>query len=178
MADNGIIFYDPSGQEYDLGRIVELPDLSQARTPESAAFTTMWQDKRGDRTWPRWRDFDWLEMPMDVVPRLMVVDVVRDPLDFRYRYFGTWHARCHKRDMTGQFVSAYPDINYRTGIHSEYADILTRRGPQLSWLELTLHHIPYLCEILRLPLSDDDAEIDRIMVVETVFKDEVRAGSG
>jgi hypothetical protein len=109
-------------------------------------------------------------MPMDVVPRMMVVDVVKQTLDFRYRYFGTWHVSCHGKEMTNLLVSQCPDKKYADKIFQEYANVVTSRRPALSALSMYLNYIQYRCEILRLPLSDDGSIVDQIMVVGNQIK--------
>ncbi|MEQ9335321.1 PAS domain-containing protein [Thalassobaculum sp.] len=151
---------------YDLKLSASLA-LSEAEAEATRLFLDLWRRKAGDRFAPGRDDIDWLELPMEVVPRIMIVDVLDDPRDFRYRYFGTWHVDCHGHDMTGKCVSEYPDPDYRDFVANDYANVLAVRAPTLSTVSMTLNDLPYRCEILRLPLSDDGRTIDKIMVVES-----------
>lgn len=151
---------------YDLKTTASLP-VTQARAEATRFFLDLWRRKAAGRFAPRREEFDWLEMPMEVVPRIMIVDVLGPPLDFQYRYFGTWHVECHGRDLTGTRVSEYTDPDYRRFVLTDYAAVIAARLPTLSTVTMILNDIPYACEILRLPLSDNAADIDKIMVVES-----------
>src|SRR3546814_15920512 len=48
----------------------------------------LWNRKRGSQRIPARADFDPLELKM-ILPRLMLLEVVDDPPDFRYRLAGT-----------------------------------------------------------------------------------------
>ena len=54
-------------------------------------------------------------------------------------------------------------------ISDEYSAVVMRRGPVLSLLSMTLNHVHYDCEILRLPLSDDGTAVSHILVVESLI---------
>lgn len=139
-------------------------------TDESKLFLAMWDEKRKGRAFPAWRDFDWLEMPMRVVPTLMLVDVVDGGEDFRYRFFGTYHSRAHKVDMTKKLVADFSDSDYREAILGAYRAVMDARAPTMEHLQIRLQHLEYTVEILRLPLADDGAVIDKILVCETLMK--------
>lgn len=143
--------------------------LEDARDDATLLFLDLWKRKSGDRFAPSRDEFDWLEMPMAVVPRIMIVDVLTSPLDFQYRYFGTWHVECHGRDMTGARVSEYEEEDYRDFVHAGYAKVVEARRPTLSVVSMILNDLPYQCEILRLPLSSDGRTVDMIMVVESLL---------
>ena len=151
---------------YDLTSAASLP-LTAARADSTRFFLDLWARKSAGRFAPGRDEIDWLEMPMDMVPRVMIVDVLTGPPDFRYRYFGTWHTECHGHDMTGRCVSEYPDPGYRSFVMDDYAKVVAGRAPTLSLVSMTLNNLPYRCEILRLPLSDDGVAVDKIMVIES-----------
>src|SRR5262249_29214633 len=66
-----------------------------------------WESKRPGRRMPARRDIDPAEM-LDLLPNVMLVDVVREPLDFRYRLIGTAIVAHMRHDYTGQRFSALP----------------------------------------------------------------------
>ncbi len=151
---------------YDLQQSAPLAPTA-ARSEASRVLLELWRRKAAGRFAPGRDELDWLDLPMPVVPRIMIVDVLTDPPDFRYRYFGTWHAECHGRDMTGRCVSEYPDPDYRDFVMRDYARVVAERTPTLTTVEMVLRNLPYRCEILRLPLSDDGRTVGMIMVVES-----------
>ncbi len=149
--------------------------VSAARCPETALLYQYWLDIRAARFAPAWRDIDLLTLPTSVVPKVMVVDVLLDPVDFVYRFFGTWHVQCHNRDMTGHKVTDFKDPTFTQIVLEEYTNTYERREPVLFQLENTLNHIHYLSELLRLPLSSDGETIDSIMVLESLIDDPATA---
>lgn len=151
---------------YDLKSTAVLP-VAAAKAEATRLFLDLWNRKAAGRFAPARADIDWLEMPMDVVPRIIIVDVLGPPLDFQYRFFGTWHVQCHGRDLTGTCVSEYAEPDYRAFVLKEYAGVVGARQPTLSVVAMTLKDLPYTCEILRLPLSSDAVDVDKIMVVES-----------
>lgn len=70
------------------------PDYDTAyKTPVVGAMTGMlndvfayWEELRGGRETPQWRDFDWMRLPARVIPWCAVADVQEAPLDFVYRF--------------------------------------------------------------------------------------------
>ena len=62
-----------------------------------------WAAKRGSRRAPTRADIDPLDIP-DLLPYLTLVDVLHDPLRFRYRLVGTAVVEALGRDATGRFA--------------------------------------------------------------------------
>src|SRR3546814_3129193 len=62
-----------------------------------------WNRHRGSRRIPARADFDPLELKM-ILPRLMLLEVVDDPPDFRYRLAGTASRELTGLDWTGHSV--------------------------------------------------------------------------
>lgn len=163
-------------QNHDIQAVQESPyDLHhtaaiEVRQAESAVIRRLmatWRNKAGGRLAPRRDELDRLEIPLDAVSRIVIVDVLTEPLDFRYRHFGTWHVDSHGRDMTGRLVSEYDDAEYRSLVMRDYAKVLATQAPTLSLVDMTLKGLPYRCEILRMPLSDDGRTVAKIMAVES-----------
>ena len=65
---------------------------------------SFWECIRRDRFAPSWRDFDWMQTPIDLIPWTAVVDVVHDPLDFIFRFWGTARTTLQNQDFTGRSV--------------------------------------------------------------------------
>lgn len=62
-----------------------------------------WTAKRGSRRAPTRADIDPLDIP-ELLPYLTLIDVLRDPLRFRYRLVGTAVVEALERDATGRFA--------------------------------------------------------------------------
>ncbi len=59
-----------------------------------------WDSKRRGRRMPARRDLDPIEIPR-LLSQIILTDVLRDPLDFRYRLIGTEVVAVSRRDFTG-----------------------------------------------------------------------------
>jgi len=64
-----------------------------------------WDSKRCGRRMPARRDLDPIEIPR-LLPWVILIDVILDPLDFRYRLIGTEVVAIARRDFTGARFSA------------------------------------------------------------------------
>jgi hypothetical protein len=77
---------------------------NQAPTSEKIrAFREHWRGLCGDRPMPPRSALDPLEMTT-LLPHIVLVDVLRDPLKFRYRLIGTFVTVLAERDSTGRFL--------------------------------------------------------------------------
>src|SRR5215469_5086608 len=73
--------------------------------PTLVALHRYWDGKRGGRMMPSRRDLDPSEI-VKLLPHIYMVDVLRDPLRFRYRLIGTAICAFLGRDYTGRAVDA------------------------------------------------------------------------
>src|SRR4051794_32338479 len=69
-----------------------------------------WNLKRGDRRMPSRKDIDPVEIPR-LLSSTALVDVLRDPLDFRFRLLGTAIDNISSRNMCGVRFSELPYLN-------------------------------------------------------------------
>jgi hypothetical protein len=134
------------------------PDLRQA--------FDYWQAKRGGRLAPSRADIDPIEIA-PLLPRVMLVDVSADPVDFRFRLAGTGIFRIHGAELTNKRALELEPPAYAALIHRLYCEALTRRAP-------IAHRLLIECETRRsaymrimLPLSEDGAAINRLLTVES-----------
>lgn len=128
-------------------------------------FLAYWRRQAGGGIAPRRQDFDVLDVPT-LMPHVIIFDVLRDPLDFRYRLFGTVQREKSSRDYTGMKMS---EIDGR-GLGSKIWSILDRVrvsqkpayhsisyiGPKKDFLKLN---------DLFLPWVDDSMDTNMIIIV-------------
>ena len=79
--------------------LIKDPDVGDL--PRFAELLAYWQRKRGTRHMPRRSDID---PPVELVRHadsLVLIDVLADAQDFRYRLIGTQVVAGHGRDSTG-----------------------------------------------------------------------------
>lgn len=115
---------------------------------------------------PRRAEIDPLDLPVELLPNIFLVDVVRAEgavPRFRFRLLGT-AITSRERAKAGRYLD-----NYRSDIPdemtSQYLDCLERRvgirRSNLAWDHPTKEFIFY--HVMLLPLSNDGTEVDALM---------------
>jgi len=102
-------------------------------------------------------------IPAKILPWSVLVDVETDPMDFRFRFWGTERTNLIGAEMTGKKLSNIADETMRQGNHDEYVDVVQRRNAVIC-------HTPIITRTglessrlsIRLPLSSDGTTVSRI----------------
>jgi hypothetical protein len=123
-----------------------------------------WQRKLAGRRMPARSDIDPLDLK-SILPNLILLDVRMNPLDFRFRVAGTRTYDIFGVDLTGQSVRDLAPPSLSDAIWASL-EAMTRDGlPQHVHLEFaTANGYARSYRVLRLPLGDDGATVDRILV--------------
>jgi hypothetical protein len=100
-----------------------------------------WDAKRGRRGFPSRADIDPIEFSF-ALNRISMVDVLYNPLRFKYRVWGSEHVRYCGVDMTGKYVDEYPVPEHRDILDKSYRDVVERRSPAVRYRKLTLDGTP------------------------------------
>src|SRR5688572_25206351 len=100
------------------------------------------------------------------LPRVMMVEVSYDPLEFRYRVAGTGLFAMHGQELTGKLAHELDPPEFGALIHRHYAEVIKRRAPVLLLIELTVDFLTTSYARLILPFSADGQVIDRLMTCE------------
>src|SRR5258707_2720250 len=95
------------------------PTALQVVSPLLQRLLADWQVRRRERTLPARRDFDPLDLKY-ILGKLLLVDVERQPLRFRFRLVGTELARRSGVELTGRTLDDYPSPEYREVIRRRY----------------------------------------------------------
>jgi hypothetical protein len=103
-------------------RVSSVTDLTSTKI---AALARYWEEKRGDRAMPLWRDIDPSEIK-PLLPHLLVSRYEWNPFRVRYVLVGTWLAQFSGGDFTGR-----------------YLDELDFSGEDTDWLA---HHQRFIAE--------------------------------
>ena len=69
---------------------VEIP-VEEVAFPSLLRFVAHWNSVRGEAFAPTWDEFDVMTLDLTLIPRLVIVDVIPDPLDFVFRFWGQDH---------------------------------------------------------------------------------------
>src|SRR5262249_62165733 len=78
-----------------------------------------WRDKWNGTDLPGRPDIDPVDFSY-ALGDVTLVDVLYDPLRFRFRLDGTRHVEHFGFDMTGQFLDAFPEPEMRQAIYENY----------------------------------------------------------
>lgn len=77
------------------------PGFLDQCSPRVRRMYEYWDEKRGDRSMPARRDIDPLTIPRDLLPGIVLTEVLREPPWLRYRLVGTAQVALRGRDPTG-----------------------------------------------------------------------------
>jgi len=130
-----------------------------------------WRRVRGVRPMPTRSDIDPTEIPVRVLPYVLMTDVVDGGARFRFRLVGTEAVVGIGSDLTGRYVD---EVNqsprYREYITALYRRVLAERLPVFS-----MSHYPrpgdpdggyHAAQRLMCPLSSDGATVDIVLTCQ------------
>jgi hypothetical protein len=113
---------------------------------------------------PARSSFDVLDLKY-ILGNLNLLDVLRDPLRFRYRVHGTSCVTLLGYDMTRKFVDDYPDPVHRARVRRNLTAVVESREPRCDFGErAVVDGRTILFEALILPLAEDGETVDMLMV--------------
>jgi len=138
-----------------------VPDLLDDRLTRLHQY---WSAKRGDRPAPRRADIDPpLDIP-DLLPILTLIEVLRDPLQFRLRLVGTGVVQALGRDGTGRFVDESLYGSDAPAIVATYRRMIEEVRPFQRRSRLTWNGTAWqVLDAIELPLIDDDGRVRMIL---------------
>jgi len=126
-----------------------------------------WVAARGEKHMPARADIDPVEMPIRLLPNLVLVDVVSEPLRFRYRVMGTTVARMLGEDWTGQFLHQIADVH--ESVRQQYQATAENRKPTVKMSEYDrydpslMQHKLLRYERLLMPLSENGDNVTMLL---------------
>ena len=135
--------------------------LAEISDPRLHRFFAYLEEKRGARPFAARRDIDPLDFPY-VLAHMVLLDVLYEPLRFRYRVVGSGLAGWRGYDLTGKFVHDHPDPEYRDFVVARYRETVELRRPTGGSYALMLDGKPRRYQTVRVPLSDDGETINMI----------------
>lgn len=142
-------------------------DISEITSPRIRRLHAYWRERRDQRNGclPSRGDIAPEEIK-DLLPNIMIVDVERDPLRFRYRLVGTRVVEYNGIEFTGCYLGeiGWPE---EQDLIDSYAAVVHSRQPffgLLAW-ELVAGAMGR-CEFVRLPLGEDGKAVSQILAME------------
>jgi hypothetical protein len=140
-------------------------DPFSLRSNRLRAAYVYWLGKRNGRPMPSRSDIDPTEIPT-LLPYVTLIDVLAEPLDFRYRLIGTGVRSISRRDYTGLLFSEVEGKGRDSVLWHGCEVVVQSKVP-------SSHSPPYVgsdafvrnCENILLPLSDDLVNVTMILKV-------------
>lgn len=134
-----------------------------------------WEEKRGDKFAPSWRDISLMELPPTSLPTLSVTDITEKPLASVFRYWGRDLTTVFGRDFTGSSPTEVPPKSVGLSAEGGCGRLVHERFPHLEIKEFTNQKgIFGRAIVLRLPLSDDGVHVNHginVYCFESLKKD-------
>ncbi|NQV99328.1 MAG: PAS domain-containing protein [Rhodospirillales bacterium] len=125
-----------------------------------------WQALRQPQWAPAWPSFQLDKLHPKLLPWAVVVDVLCEPRDFEYRYWGTSRGRLIGKEMTGLKASDIADAHMRAGNFEEYIAVCAAKKPLLCQTPVTMsagRQVSF--HSMRLPFRDHDERVSHIFSV-------------
>lgn len=136
--------------------------IDQIKTPSLRKIYGLWNNVRGARELPAWRDFDARHLSF-IISNMLLIEVHYQPLRFRFRMHGLELAWRIGYDMTGKLVEEIPHPQNRAVLLERCRWLVSNRRPYVGRSQRVVagRQIPY--EVVWLPLSDDGQTIDLLL---------------
>jgi len=124
-----------------------------------------WERCRGARAMPARADIEPGAM-VAFLTNVVLIDVLRDPLDFRYRLIGTEVENHSAERHTGRRISEIPGRAPPSSVWDNLAAVAERGKPS----DRSVPYVGPLKDFVRtrqvtLPLSADGATVDKLLIV-------------
>ena len=128
------------------------------------AFHAYWRGLVTGDGPPAYGAFDVVRVPRDLLPFLILLDVLDGGRDFRYRVVGTGVVEAIGRDFTGETVSEYRNRHEPPAVAEGYRRVCAERAPDLYRGTLESEGKEFIAyERLALPLTGADGTVGFIL---------------
>jgi hypothetical protein len=142
--------------------------LKAAEAESLQRLQAYWESKKGGRAAPPKAAIDPAEL-RDLLPNILLIDVIGDPPRFRARLFGSALVAAYGEEVTGKFGE---DVDLDE-VHDELMSFVERATaeckPQYLRTAFTKHdgrHLQY--EQILLPLSEDGTKVNMLLSAYSV----------
>jgi hypothetical protein len=149
---------------------VSLPEIpAEVVAEEIRQLYDYWKSRLAGRRYPARRDIDPLDFRY-LLGRIMLVDVLRDPMRFHIRLQGVELVKYFGRDLTGKFFDDIARPELRVFILQRAKELMEAGVPYFARRELIKDKQSIRFEVAMLPLADDGQTID-MAIVAAIFPD-------
>lgn len=137
--------------------------VEQIRRPMLRRLYAYWDDRRGMREFPSRTDIDPLDMSY-ALGYISLIDVLQEPLRFRYRVHGSLIAERVGIDLTGRFVDAIPEPERRRFVEQNFRTVVDSRTPLMRSGSRTMDERLWTFDSLILPLGEAPGAVDMLLL--------------
>jgi hypothetical protein len=139
-------------------------NLEQA-TPKLQLGYRYWEAKRAGRRMPARADIDPAEM-VPFLSHVVLVDVLTDPPDFRYRLMGTTVDLHMLRPYTGIRISDIPHQRPPSRMWDNFTSVVVNREPIVTNVPYVGPHKEFLqVQDIIMPLSADGTNVNMLFAI-------------
>ncbi len=138
---------------------------SEVLAPQSEKLQRLlayWNARRGARWAPCRADIDPVDFPY-VLSHMALVDVLTEPLRFRFRVFSTGLVAMNGFEMTARLIDDWPAPEFREALQASYRDVVEAQAPRLRVRQAVFDGRLRVQEGLLLPLSEDGRSVTMIL---------------
>jgi hypothetical protein len=133
------------------------------RRPMLRRVYDYWHARKQGREFPSRADIDPLDLGF-ALGNLTLIDVMHDPLRFRYRLLGSVTAQRWNVDLTGKMVDEHPEPERRDFILNNYRNVVTNREPLIIQGSRLLDGRQWNFDSVIMPLAKPDGVIEMLLV--------------
>ena len=125
-----------------------------------------WVSLKGDRVAPSWKEFDLLNLPLQLVPTTLVIDIKNPVSNSVYRFWGSKMTEIHGVDMTKGSPYNLEPKEFGQQVYKDHCATIEKKRPTAGHYSFFAHGgYIHSHSLLRLPLSDDNDKITQLIVV-------------
>jgi hypothetical protein len=99
-----------------------------------------------------------------LLPFVILIDVVKEPRDFRFRVVGTAFSRAVAQDVTGRCIGEVFPADYRDEVFERWNAVVEHGGPSWGSGEMWAKERDFLrWQGVALPLHSDNREVNQLL---------------
>ncbi len=138
--------------------------ILQAEDPDLNVVFEYWRSCSREGLLPQRKDIDVLQLK-PVLGHTHLVDVTaQDPMDYRYRLYGSKVRLNRFRNYTNQRVGDLPSAPYRKTVIEDYSSVVWSGTPLYQNIVARLQSIRYSYSRLLLPLAEDGRKVNMLII--------------
>ncbi|MDF1794520.1 MAG: PAS domain-containing protein [Thalassobaculaceae bacterium] len=148
--------------DFSAGRFGQVSS-SELTVPSVIQLLDYWEEKAAIGRLPSRDDVDPIDLRF-ILGDLILVDVLRDPLRFRFRLMGVRMVERLGYDMTGKLLDEHPEEKFRAWAIELYTEVVTSAAPVAVASDALLDGRVRKFEAIMLPLASDGRTVDKVLV--------------